>query len=215
MRAKTGKSAEIVKPQDWWVQAFSQSPKTDESYPTPACDYAEHRFLAFLVILLQLERKKAKKRVETVRVFSYDGSLETEATGIQKNRVSSYTGMRPRSYHFYEETYLLLTGQLAGTIAEVGQYNAYRKRGKKLTTVTAIRPLHPHTEIAHNLELERRLVDGRSDIRKEPKLVHVIKLLERTKKLIGKRGYIPALIYILEQLGLEHNAATIRYNGKQ
>lgn len=214
------KQQEIITPSEWWIQTFTQDIKTSDAYPSPACEYAEHRYLSFLLLLTQLEKQQAKKRVKPVTLFSYDSSKDTQATAIQKVtlRSSSLFG-KTKKYNFYESTHLVLTGPLAGTVtdfAELSQYHAYRKRGLKAQTIlNAIRPLHNHVQILNNIGNEIALLNSLPHIKQEKLPTHAIELLKQTETLIKESGYIPALIYLLEQLGLDHNAKAIRYNSNQ
>ena len=204
-------SAETIKPEEWWKksQPNSVGKVTANIFEAPACENAEHRFLALLLLLTRdLNKNHWRKPPSVVPILlrSYDLHRETRAVAIQKLDQTR----NGKVYRLHSATYLVLTGQLAGSIAE--DVDA-RKRTKKVkyTPVTAYRALHDHGVVLECIETDIAMNQRAAQYWQKDK-AHQIELLIATKELVEKLGYIPALLHCLEQLQPPHSAQSIKSN---
>lgn len=206
-------SAETFNPQDWWAYKELKNEPNPDYYPIPVCEYAEHRFLAFLLMLEKISKKRKNFKnsfVVPTNIFSYDGQRELVATGIQKQLLSTGVGKKRLIYRFTEESYLILTGKLSGSICVPSPYFKKKKKNKAYS-VQAYRPIHNHEKILEKIKIEiQSLYKNKSEYHG-----HKIELLELTSELIKTHGYIHAIIHCLEQLNFEHNSERIIYNSTQ
>lgn len=210
---KTTSHTEIVQPKLWWIR---DTETKEHRYPSPACTYAEHRFLSFLILLNKISKKNKKLEQKVVRpllIYSYNSDKTLDATGILKTSLSERLSLgKSTKYSFYESTYLVLTGELAGTVANPAEFHIYRKRKNPGIPVTSYRPLQDHGEILDLISTEIELLRARAHIKQETERTHQIQLLQETETVIQKMGYIPALLHVLGELKLPHNAEAIQYN---
>jgi hypothetical protein len=169
-------SKKEITPSDYWLQ----NPTTDNWLPTPACAYAEHRFLTFLRLL----KHENLVRINEVTILSNYSLKRTNVITLKK--ISSLP------INFGEDTHLVLTGHLAGTIClEIDPEK-----------VIAFRPLTNHDRIEISL-LKDKLVNR-----------SLSSHLKQTKQEIQHFGIIPAILKALEDLNLDHDPENLIKNSK-
>lgn len=191
----------------WWLyQTFNGQPKReDEYFPHPVCSNAEHEFLCFLVAANLIFRRKedTHSRIKPATVQSYDGKKKQVAHAIKKDKIIKRNFRSSNQlYTFGEDTYLVLDGPLAGTIANY--HLGLRASGDGTIPIQAVRPLRNNdTSVLHRIE-SFQTSTSTSPEKKE--------LLTLASELIVARGYIHAVIYMLEQLEIDANKQAIIEN---
>lgn len=213
-------SNEIINPEDYWSKDFLNNRYKPDEYADGFCAFAEHRFLSFFILLSKIFTNKINKKIKKVIIHSSD-NYEIEALhaiGIQKQTVKVIKGIFKRNFYiFHEPTFLIMTGPLAGTIAnESFQTLPLNNQcyGKNLTHVSAHRPLVAHQSIQSRIDIDIQFMAEASRVTQIPLNVHMLKLLEETKNQVNNFGYIGALIHILEKINIPHDQDIIRYNSK-
>lgn len=183
---------------------------TKDYCKSPACYLAEVNFLSLLIYLNK--NRNIKPQVEKVKLKSHDCCQQIEASALYKDLV-----MPNKNTQFGERTYLVLSGKQAGTVAEL---NGYGKMQKMLAsavgqipnfqppttpTIYAIRPLVERSTIISEITDILRNLPKNQILTKQ--------LLKEARYLTIKNGgYLPALFYLLDQIGIEADTTEIQSN---
>lgn len=191
----------------WWLyQTFNGQPKReDEYFPHPVCGNAEHEFLCFLITanMVFKWREDTHNRIKPATVQSYDGKQRQVSRAIQKDKIVKRNFRSSNQlYTFGEDTYLVLDGPLAGTIANY--HLGLKANGDGTIPIQAVRPLRNNdASVLHRIE------SFQTSTSTSPEKKEVLTL---TSELIVARGYIHAVIYMLEQLKIDANKQAIIEN---
>lgn len=175
----------------WWIYGSMKRKNIFDYCVSPACELAEHRFLAFLLFI---EQNNLACPTQKKVLVSYNRQREARTEVLTKDQ-SLMKGIVPRGYSFGTKISLVLKGELAGTIAFKTQDSVSTNR------VKAYRPLIGRS-LAGAIQKDIALTD--SSI--------MIFLLHQTHELINQQGYLPALLSLLEDLKIDSDAARIEEN---
>ncbi len=186
-------------PLDWWIyKTIGPGIDQGEQYLNyPACKHAEMYFLLFLQALQKEYKNRQlikREHLHTVTVQSYDRQLSLQALAIHKKTpFKKNVVRRHHEYDLGEETFLLLTSPLAGTICQAATPT---NNHSKLLTLKAIRPLtYNQPWITHLFEKEIQNEHGTL-------AHHELTIAQMALDSLKKRGYIENIIFLLTQIGV-------------
>lgn len=198
------RNTSTIVPNRWWMHEVYDNNQSAIKYPPPVCKNAEHKFLYFLY---ELNKVKTKNRLRpedylaNVILYKYGSSnIKTEAIAVKKS--SRLIG----NHKFGPETYLILNGPLAVTIAKQKKMSRYQQLS---THLEALRPIINNQDtIEHKIGVDIRNSHRNHDFESATNL----KIIQA---MIITEGYLPALLNLLSSLTSNFNKAAILKNSQQ
>lgn len=185
----------LTKNNEWWLRSPHNVDKIN-FFEDPVCKLTEHRFIAALLLLLEEKEEitDINELVDKVTIFNSSATQSTKAVAVYKRSI-----IRPRSkgLNLGAETHLIVTGQLAGSVALRSDVPNTDLFFVNSTPVQTLRPLIPTTHVHAMLDIEINKLKSK---KYEDEFSKQIALLVRAQEIIQHYGYMGALFHLLNQL---------------
>ena len=205
---------------NWWIYSeFKLDGARSNPYTYPVCKKAEHNFLIYLMTLDEIYENKEEIPIVDVTAHSYHREREIKARAIYKKAIFLEKDWK-KGYYFGTDTYLMLDTHLAGSI---GRSFIGVPSNDGTTAIQIARPLNYNPSwIKEKINTEIGYFKLSEKITRDPFLCpHPLESLNLALELIkneeekeGNRGYIHALIRMLEKLQIPANTEAMIRNSQ-
>jgi len=190
-----------INPLEWWAYKDGGLgiKHSEEYFTSPFCEYAEIYYLLMLIALRSVYKnspKKVRKYCQRQEVCSNDKSRKITALVLHKQSIIE--NLFDIFYYFGEQTFLVLTTELAGTI-----------RSKDI-----MGPIYAWRPLTHNPEWVKKALITLPRIILGGNVVSMQGFVKEALFMIDKYGYTGTITMLIKDLGLDFNSEAFVRNSK-